>query len=107
MKTHAAIALLAIGSTLAACTAAPPAAPRTAPPMAGTAEGSCPDSTLSAAARERAGAGCVVPTTQGMPAIVACEDGPQVAYSGRARGTLGDPNARRVEPGGRGDQSCN
>lgn len=62
--------------------------------------------TLSAVVRERAGAGCDVTATQGAARIAGCDDGPQVAYAGPAMGTLGNPRARRIEPGGQAD-SCN
>lgn len=112
IDTRFAPALLTIGLALAGCTTPParqagaPPAQRVAAPMAGTSAGACDASTLSAAARERAGTGCDVTATQGTARIAGCDDGPQVAYRGPAMGTLGNPRARRIEPHGQAD-SCN
>ena len=99
MKTQVLFALLVAGATLAGCA-------KSTPPMAGTSAGTC-DEPLVVASRANAGAGCSATATQGQPAIVGCDAGkPQVAYTGLAMGTLGNPNAQPIPPGGE-TASCN
>ncbi|MBV1796227.1 hypothetical protein [Siccirubricoccus sp. G192] len=95
-----AITILAAGAALAACT-------KSTPPMVGTSSGAAPESGLSAAASERAGAGCPN-TSMGVPRIVGSTGSghPEVSYTGRPAGTAGSTVAQRIEPGGMAD-NCN
>jgi hypothetical protein len=98
MKPRFAYALLAVGIALAGCTT------RSTPPMAGTAAGSC-DDPLSTASRANAGAGCSATATQGQARITGCDVGPQIAYTGIPMGTVGNPRAQPIKPGGEAN-SC-
>jgi hypothetical protein len=97
MQRTFAFTLIAAGFLLAACETA-------APPMAGTAAGTAPDTTIGAAARERAGGGCP-PTTAGMPQVVTRGDGPHVLRTTPGAGTAGAQVAQAIPPGGTAD-SC-
>jgi hypothetical protein len=100
--------LLCSGLALAACTQQPrpqAQAPRQAPAaMSGTAAGSG-ETPLEAAARARAGEGCV-DASPGMPRITGADQGvPQVQYQGRPTGPgAGDPSRRLGQYGMQ--QSC-